>query len=156
MSGYISELRELVGSRRLFAPGVRAIVLNEVGEILFQRRTDSGRWGLPGGAVELGESALEALERELAEETSLTVLEAEPMALYSGKQQAFSYPNGDKIQCYALAFIVRRWSGTPRPDGDEGSELRFFPLNGLPPDLHEIHRLTLRDYSRYKGKFLVN
>jgi mutator protein MutT len=156
MSGYLSKLRELVGSRRLFAPGVRAIVVNEAGEILLQRRTDSGQWGVPGGAVELGESALEALGRELEEETSLTVLDAEPMALYSGQKQAFSYPNGDKIQCYAIAFIIRRWSGSPRPDGDEGFELRFFPLSELPTDMHEIHRLTLRDYSSYKGKFLVH
>ena len=74
-------MRELVGSRRIFVPGVRAIILGDEGDLLLQRRSDTSLWGLPGGSVELGESALEALKREVAEETDLTVLQAEPMAL---------------------------------------------------------------------------
>jgi 8-oxo-dGTP pyrophosphatase MutT (NUDIX family) len=37
-------------------PAVSAVV-NEAGELLLQRRSDNGFWALPGGAVELGESA---------------------------------------------------------------------------------------------------
>ncbi|WP_431957627.1 NUDIX domain-containing protein [Nocardia lijiangensis] len=38
-----------------------------------QRRTDDGQRGLPGGAIELGESAASAVVREVAEETGLRV-----------------------------------------------------------------------------------
>ena len=153
--GYLRMMRELVGSRRIFLPGVRAIILNEAGEVLLQRRTDTGTWGLPAGGVEPDETPREALRREVAEETALEVLEAEPMGLYCGPTQKNTYPNGDEIQCFAVAFIVRRWKGSPRADGVEGSELRFFPLSELPPDLVPIHRETLEDCRRFDGKLLV-
>ena len=70
----------MVGSRRIFVPGVRAIIPNGAGEVLLQRRRDNSLWELPGGSVELDETALEALKREAKEETSLKVLEAEPSA----------------------------------------------------------------------------
>ena len=155
MNSYMKMLRKYVGSQRVILPGIRAIIVNEAGEILLQRRTDMPLWGLPGGVAEIEETALEALKREVAEETSLEVIEAEPMALYSGPGQRFSYPNGDKVQSYALCFIVRKWEGQPRHDGVEGSQVRFFTLSNLPEDILPIHRQTLDDYSRYEGKFLV-
>ena len=151
---YLQDIRKRVGSRRIFVPGVRAVIVNNAGEILLQRRTDTDMWGLPGGSVELDETALEALKREVAEETSLLVLEAEPMALYCGPDQKFAYPNGDRVQCFAVAFIVRKWEGQPRADGIEGSMVRFFSLRKLPVHLAPIHKQTIQDYAGYDGKFL--
>ena len=152
---YISKIRAKVGKERIFNPGVRAIILNEKGEVLLQHRMDTGHWDLPAGGVELGETALEALRREVFEETGLTISRAEPMALYSGIEQQFEYPNGDQIQAFAVAFIVRQWSGVPRADGKEGSEVRFWPLDNLPENLVERHLETLRDFQRYNGKFIL-
>ena len=92
----------------------------------------------------------------MREETSLELAEAEPMALYSGRDQQLTYPNGDEIQCFAIAFIVRKWSGEPRADGVEGSALRFWPLNALPTEVLRIHRATLDDYRRHAGRFLCS
>ncbi|HUU28466.1 MAG TPA: NUDIX domain-containing protein [archaeon] len=155
MKEYVRTIRELVGSRRILLPGVRAIIVNENGEVLLQRRTDMALWGLPSGSVELDETALEALRREVAEETALKVTQAEPMALYSGPGQRLVYPGGDEIQAFSVAFIVRKWEGEPRPDGVECSERRFFPLSHLPDDLLPMHKQTLDDYLRYDGKFLL-
>jgi ADP-ribose pyrophosphatase YjhB (NUDIX family) len=151
---YLKKIRNILGSQRIFVPGVRAVIVNDAGEILFQRRTDMDVWGLPGGSVEPDETALEALKREVAEETSLQVLEAEPMGLYCGPDQKFAYPNGDKVQCFAIAFIVRKWEGSPRADGIEGTIVSFFPLSNLPEHIAPIHRPTIRDYERYNGRFL--
>ena len=151
---YLKDIRKLVGSRRIFVPGVRAVIVNNAGEILLQQRTDTDVWGLPGGSVELDETAFEALQREVAEETSLAVLEAEPMALYCGPDQKFVYPNGDCVQCFAVAFIVRRWEGQPRADGIEGSMVRFFSLLKLPVRLASVHKQTIHDYAGYDGKFI--
>ena len=151
MNDYLRTMRKLVGSSLIHLPGVRALIFNEDGEILLQRRTDMPLWGLPAGAVELDESALDALKREVLEETSLKVVKAEPMALYSGPGQRFRYPNGDEIQCFSVAFIVRAWQGQPRPDGVEGSQVRFFPLSQLPDNLVPIHRQTIEDYKKYNG-----
>lgn len=155
MKSYVKRMRERIGSMRMFVPGVRAVILNDAGEVLLQRRTDMALWGLPAGSVELDETVLEALRREVAEETSLEIIEAEPMGLYCGPTQKNTYPNGDEIQCFAIAFIVRRWEGRPRADGVEGSDLRFFALSQLPEDLVPFHRETLEDYGKYEGTFLV-
>jgi ADP-ribose pyrophosphatase YjhB (NUDIX family) len=151
---YTHMLRSLVGSRCIFVPGVRALIMNGSGEVLLQRRSDTGCWGLPGGAVELGETVMEALRREVLEETGLRVLSAEPMGLYTGPQQRFAYPNGDEVQCFAVAFIVSRWEGSPRPDGAEGTHVRFWPRDSLPENLVSIHAQTLADLERYQGRFL--
>lgn len=155
MNDYLKDMRKLAGSTCIHLPGVRAIVLNEAGEVLLQRRTDMPLWGLPSGSVELDETALEAVKREVAEETSLQVIQAEPMALYSGASQRFTYPNGDEIQCFSVAFVVRQWKGEPQADGVEGSEVRFFPLSRLPKDLVLIHKQTLSEYQRYNGAFFL-
>jgi len=151
----LKTIRQHIGSQCILLPGVRAIILNEADEVLLQRRTDLDCWGLPSGSVELGETALGALKREVAEEASLEVVQAEPMALYSGPGQRFTYPNGDEIQCFSLAFIVRQWEGDPQADGVEGSEVRFFSLLQLPEDLVPIHKQTLCDYERYDGAFFL-
>lgn len=153
---YVSEIRAKVGTGMIFNPGVRAIILNEKKEVLLQQRTDMLHWCLPSGGVELGETALDALCREIFEETSLTVVEAEPMALYSGPEQQFEYPNGDQIQGFAVAFIIRKWTGIPCADGEEGSEVRFWSLDCLPENLVKRHLEVLRDFQRYKGKFILS
>jgi 8-oxo-dGTP pyrophosphatase MutT (NUDIX family) len=124
-----------VGSCRIFIPGVRAVIVNNVGEILLQQRTDTALWGLPGGSVEPDKTVFEALKREVAEETALDVIDADPMALYCGPDQKFAYPTGEKVQCFAVAFIIQKWEGQPHADGIEGSMVRFFAISKLPEKL---------------------
>lgn len=154
-TGYAGRLRARMGHERVMLPGVRAVVLDNAQRVLLQRRMDTGSWGLPGGAVEIGETALQALRREVSEETGLQVGSAHPLALHSGRTQAFQYPNGDQVQCFAVSFIVRDWSGIPTADGQEGSELRFWDFNNLPENLVPIHRETLDACRRYTGQFIL-
>ncbi|MBN1912246.1 MAG: NUDIX domain-containing protein [Pirellulales bacterium] len=156
MNDYIKTMRQLVGSQPILLPGVRALIFDPEEKILLQRRRDMPRWCLPSGSVELGETALEALKREVKEETSLVVQEAEPMGLYSGPSQKFAYPNGDEIFCFSIAFVVRQWQGEPRADGIEGSEVCFFEMSQLPDELVPVHRPTIKDYKSYCGVFLLH
>ncbi|CAM3718823.1 NUDIX domain-containing protein [Marinicrinis lubricantis] len=64
---YISWIRSRVGHNRIFLNFAGAIIANEAGEVLLQRRRDKGAWGFPGGAMELGESAEETAIREVLE-----------------------------------------------------------------------------------------
>ena len=68
---YVESMRSRGGSQCIHLPGVRAIILNGRGELLLQRRTDMDFWSLPSGSVELHETALGALKREVMEETGL-------------------------------------------------------------------------------------
>jgi len=54
-------------------PTAFAVARDDAGWVLLVRRADTGLWELPGGRVELGESATVAAEREVAEESGVTV-----------------------------------------------------------------------------------
>jgi 8-oxo-dGTP pyrophosphatase MutT (NUDIX family) len=149
--GYVEGLRRLIGHRTIILAGVRAVIRDEAGRVLFQQRSDFGTWGLPAGAMELGESVWDALCREVREETSLTVLTARPYGIYSNPRYTTTYPNGDMVQPFTIGFLVDEWSGTPTPDGDESLQLRFFAPDTLPPaeQLHPPHRTAVRDVLRF-------
>lgn len=157
---YLERLRRQVGHQKLLSPGVRAIIRNEAGEVLLQQHRTLGRWSLPGGAMELDESVLDALRREVWEETGLRVLEATPFGVYSDPRYSITYANGDQLQVIGIAFQVLAWTGEPRPDGEESLALRFFALDRLPPDerIHPNALKTVRDFAGYlrDGEFIVD
>jgi ADP-ribose pyrophosphatase YjhB (NUDIX family) len=155
MRDYIKTLRGLIGHTKLIVPGVRALVFNDRGDLLLERQRVFGSWALPHGCVDLGESVYEALKREVKEETGLDVAEAEPFGIYSDPRYSVTYPNGDEVQTFTVAFVVRAWSGELVGDGDEVADLRFFPLDGLPEPLYPIHVDTIRDYQDFRGTFIV-
>jgi 8-oxo-dGTP pyrophosphatase MutT (NUDIX family) len=55
------------------SPTAFVVARNRYGHVLLVRRADSGNWELPGGRVELGESAQIAAVREVKEESGVTV-----------------------------------------------------------------------------------
>lgn len=113
-------------------------------EILFQRRSDNGFWGLPGGISELGESLEDTARRELTEETGLVAGELQLLVVISGPETYVQLPNGDEFFQVSAVYLCRDWSGQPVPDGDEGLELRFFPLDAPPIQLGPVNRQVLR------------
>lgn len=61
VSKYIRDLRAKVGHDLLMIPGAAAIILNDQGQVLLQRRGDTDEWSLPGGAIEPGEELAQAI-----------------------------------------------------------------------------------------------
>lgn len=73
-------------------------------KVLLTRRADNGLWCLPGGALEAGESAAEACEREVLEETGLSVRVTRLIGVYSDPDQLVVYPDGYKAFIVGLCF----------------------------------------------------
>jgi len=84
--------------------GCSAAIFDERGHILLTRRTDNGQWCLPGGRVESGESVAEACEREVLEETGLSVRVKRLIGVYSNRDALMEYPDGNKVQIVVLNF----------------------------------------------------
>lgn len=145
--GYVEELRALVGHRPLILPGAAVLALDPDGRILLQRRTDSGLWGTPGGMMEPGESIEETARRELREETGLEAGSLVLHGVVSGSGHFHRYPNGDEVYNLTVVFVAPKPAGTPRADGAEGSELRFFALDALPADLSPPSARLLRRFA---------
>ncbi|MGH3489143.1 MAG: NUDIX hydrolase [Actinopolymorphaceae bacterium] len=143
MSDYVGELRKVVGHRPLLLAAAGVIVRDTAGAILLQRRTDDGRWGIPGGALEIGESLEETARRELTEETGLTAGDLELLDVYSGAEFFLTYANGDQAYVVGATFLAHSVSGESTPDGREGTELRYFSMAALPVTLNDYNRRLL-------------
>ena len=122
-----------------------AYVQDAEGKILLQRRSDNGRWGLPGGSVEIGETVAEAVMREVEEETGLRVEAGRLIGVYSDPGfQVVRYPDGNVVQYVSLFFECRIVDGTLRTC-QESLELGFFNPADLPADVLVMHRIRIAD-----------
>lgn len=155
MLDYIRNLRGMIGHTKIIIPGTRALIFNDDRELLLEKQVHFGSWALPHGCIDVGESAYDALIREVREETGVLIIRAEPFGLYSDPKYSVTYPNGDQVQTFTIAFLVKEWSGNPASDGEEVAELRFFPLDRLPEPLYPIHVETIVDYRSFDGRFIV-
>jgi ADP-ribose pyrophosphatase YjhB (NUDIX family) len=127
-------------------PGASAIVADHAGRILLLRRSDNGRWALPGGAMEVGESIAEAIAREVQEETGLDVEPERIVGVYTDPGHVFAFDDGEVRQQFSICFTCRLVGGKIRPS-TESTDVRFFP----PADIDRLNahpsiRLRIDDY----------
>src|SRR5687768_6706749 len=107
------------------------------GRLLVVRRCDSGSWELPGGRVDIGESAVDAAVRETAEEAGVRVLVTGFVGVFSDPGHVVRSPDGEVRQQFAVIFHARALGGTPRGDLHETSEAAWvapIDLPGLPTE----------------------
>jgi 8-oxo-dGTP pyrophosphatase MutT (NUDIX family) len=133
MSDYVKRLRARVGPRKVILVYATALIRDAQGRLLFQRRSDFGWWGLPGGVLEIGETLSVCCVREAWEETGYRVEPERLVGLYSGPQYDVRYPNGDEVQQFTVAFECRVIGGDGQADGAEARAQAFFPPEALPP-----------------------
>ena len=111
----------------MWAGGVRVIVQNDEGKILMVKQVHPERtvWMVPGGGIEEGETAAEAVVREMKEETGLEITEWR----YRGIVTFISdtWPNE-----YMHLFTATKWQGEPDMGIDDEGELAWIRKADLP------------------------
>lgn len=141
---YIREVREKVGPRPLILTSVMVVIVKG-DRLLLQKRAGTGAYHAPGGFLELGERLEDAARREALEETALTVGELTLVGAYSGPDFHWFAPNGDEVYNVTVTYLTRDFFGTPRADGDEGTDVLFASLAELPENLGPPARPVLMD-----------
>jgi ADP-ribose pyrophosphatase YjhB (NUDIX family) len=116
----------------VITPSVFVAVRWHEGRLLLVRRCDSGAWELPGGRVDVGESAAAAAVRETAEEAGVHVLVTGLLALFTDPGLVIRSAGGEVRQPFAVLFRARAVGGTPRGDQSETSEAGWIAIADLP------------------------
>ena len=143
MSDYIMDLRKIVGHRPLLQVGASVIVVDELGRVLLQLRSDHHCWGYAGGSVELDEVVEDAAKRELFEETGLIAESLELFGVFSGKDTHYVYPNGDEVSNVDIVYVCRQYTGTLKCQKGEVEDLRFFGIDEIPENISQPIRKAL-------------
>ena len=113
------------------ALGVCLFIQNDQGKIVLTKRNDLPVWCLPGGAVEAGESLVEAAVREAKEETGLEVQVTRLVGLYSRP----NWFDGT----HDVVFAAQPVGGELQTDGVETVDIGFFDPADLPQPLLPWH-----------------
>jgi 8-oxo-dGTP diphosphatase len=123
-------LRSRVGPDPLVLPGAMALIRDAEDRILMLRRTDTGKWWLPGGLLELGESLAATAVREVKEETGLEIEPFRLAGIFAGYQAQFA--SSDKLFPFSAWFDCRIVGGLLVPDHVEADRAEYFPMDNLP------------------------
>lgn len=145
--------KHIEGRTRLFCPScvrpiyenptpATCVVVSDAGKRILLVKRDvapkKGMWCLPGGFIELGESPEEGALRELEEETGLSGRIDRLMGV-------LITPSAQYHSVLMIGYLIRQFQGTLIA-GDDASDVRWFPQNGLPPIAFESHRRFIDQY----------
>ncbi len=112
-------------------PSVNVVVTNAAGDVLLIRRSDNQNWAVPGGAIDLGESMVQAAVRETKEETGIECEITGLVGIYIDPKHVILYAsNGEVRQEFSVVLTARATGGAPTCS-DESSEVRWVPRDDL-------------------------
>jgi 8-oxo-dGTP pyrophosphatase MutT (NUDIX family) len=129
-------------------PAAFAVVRNGLGQVLMVQRADDGYWELPGGRVDVGESASAAVVREVGEEAGVTIKVSGLAGVYSDPGHVLVYPGAPTAvyQQFAVCFHAFTPARHATPDGKETSAAVWCdPEEATQLDMHPAVRQRLTD-----------
>jgi 8-oxo-dGTP diphosphatase len=119
---------------------VAAAILDEFGRVLVTQRRDNGHWEPPGGVLELDESILDGLTREVREETGLTIEPVRLTGVYKNMARGI----------VALMFTARIADGTPTIS-DETSRVEWWTPEMVSSHMNAAYAVRILDALRQDG-----
>jgi 8-oxo-dGTP pyrophosphatase MutT (NUDIX family) len=123
-----------------------AVVTDEQGRILLQRRRDNDLWALPGGGMDMGDSLPGCAVREVKEETGYDIEITGLVGTYTDPRHVIAYSDGEVRRQFNICFRARIVGGELTVS-EESTEVRFVDpshLDDLP--MHHTQRLRLRHF----------
>jgi ADP-ribose pyrophosphatase YjhB (NUDIX family) len=143
----IEPLRASIFSRPTPMSVGDAAVIDDKGRILLIRRADNGKWAMPGGAFEVGETPAEGVVREALEETGVHCRAISLVGVFDSRFCG----TPSRHHLYQFVFLCE-------PSGQEGPQppshaievldTGWFPENGLPEDMDPGHRSRIPEAFR--------
>jgi 8-oxo-dGTP pyrophosphatase MutT (NUDIX family) len=104
---------------------VAALVRDAEGRVLMIRRSDNGRWALPGGAQDIGETTREAAVREVLEETGISIEITGISGIYSDPRHVIAYDDGEVRQEFSIVFRGRPVDDAAARTSEESTEVAW-------------------------------
>jgi ADP-ribose pyrophosphatase YjhB (NUDIX family) len=137
---------ERIGKLGAILLGCSAVIFDATQQrVLLTRRTDNGRWCLPGGQMEPGESAAEACAREVWEETGLRIRVKRLIGVYSNPHRLIEYADGNRYHVVAMHFEAEPVGGE-LGISDETTDCGYFsPVEIEGMDVMEHHCERIED-----------
>jgi ADP-ribose pyrophosphatase YjhB (NUDIX family) len=123
-----------------------AVIEDSHGRILLQRRTDSGNWALPGGAMEMHESLTDSVIRETKEETGLEIEVTGLVGTYTDPKHIIAYTDGEVRRQFNICYTARVVRGELQASSESTALAFVHPseLDSLP--IHHTQRLRLTHF----------
>ena len=126
---FVVELRKSIGNKPLWLSGTTAVIFRG-NEILLIKRAEDGEWSPITGVIDPGEEPADTAIREAKEEAGVVVLVHRLCSI--GATPTITYSNGDQARYIDHTFRCDWVSGEPRPDNEETTDARWFPVDGMP------------------------
>lgn len=129
-----------------------AAVINDRGEILLIRRADNGKWAMPGGALEVGETPAEGVVREVLEETGVPCEPVTLIGVFDSRLCGTSSPQ----HLYHIVFLCKPSSTQAHRSAShahEVVEVGWFAEDSLPDEIDPGHVSRIPEaYRLWKGE----
>ena len=114
--------------------GVAVALINQKNEILLEKRSDCGWWGVTGGKLDLGETVQDCAIREIKEECNVSV-ESKLLRLvgvYSDPEEGriLQYPD-NRVHLIDIVYVLKK-DYFKLEKSDESLDLKFFNFDNLP------------------------
>lgn len=107
------------------------------------QRSDNGRWALPGGGHDVGESISDTVVREVWEETGIKAEVVDMSGICTDPGHVMQYDDGEVRQQFSICFRARPVGGEVRTS-DETTQVRWVAPSDLPKlNVHPTMRLRI-------------